>query len=78
MVDIKKFYEKQVEWYKNEIEFDSEQIVWYGKQIKREKYSWGYSLEGQEYIKRRNYYYRQRKHDKVQLEKYTRLLQEED
>lgn len=75
---MRDFYEKQIEFYGREIEFDTNQIKWYGKEIKREKYDWGYSLEGQAYIRRRNYYYRQRKHDRESLEKYTKLLQEEN
>ena len=78
MMDLKKYYENQIEWYKKEIEFDTKQIAWYGKEIKREKYDWGYSLEGQAYIRRRNHYYRRRKHDRKLLEKYTKLLQEEN
>ena len=78
MMDLKKYYEHKIEWYKKEIEFDTEQIAWYGKEIKREKYDWGYSLEGQAYIRRRNHYYRRRKHDRESLEKYTKLLQEEN
>ena len=77
-MNMKDFYEKQIEFYKREIEFDTNRIKWYGKEIKREKYDWGYSLEGQAYIRRRNHYYRRRKHDRESLEKYTKLLQEEN
>lgn len=52
---MRDFYEKQIEFYRREIEFDTNQIKWYGKEIKREEYDWGYSLEGQAYIRRRNY-----------------------
>lgn len=75
-LEIIKFYEETVEYYKRQIEWSSKQIEWLNKQIKREKYDWGYSLDGERYIKERNREYRNRKEYKANVEKYEKLLSE--
>ena len=74
--EIKKFYKDNIEWYKRQIEWACNQIAWLNKQIKREKYDWGYSLDGKRYMKQRNKMYRDRKKYKANVEKYEKLLAE--
>ena len=70
------FCKGQIEWYKEQIEWSSKHIEWLNRQIKREKYEWGYSLDGQTYIKYRNEEYRSRKQYKLNILKYEKYLKE--
>ena len=56
--EIKEFYKEQVEWYKKQVEWYNKEIKILGEWIKREKYDWGYSLQGEKYIKERNRAYK--------------------
>lgn len=74
--DIIKHYKETIDWYKREVEWSNKEIEWLGEQIKREKYDWGYSLDGKRYMKQRNKMYRDRKKYKENIEKYEKLLAE--
>lgn len=74
--DIIKFYKESIEWFKREVEWCNKEIEWLGKEIKREKYDWGYTLDGKRYMKQRNKMYRDRKKYKENIEKYEKLLAE--
>ena len=74
--EIIEFYKKQIEWYKGQIEWASKQIEWLNRHIKDEKYEWGYSLQGQAYIRQRAREYRSRKQYKLNILKYEKCLAE--
>ncbi len=70
----KEFYEKQIKFYMRQIEFDSHSIEHCNRMMKYEKSYYG--LETVEYDKlkkERAKHYRERRHNKKQLEKYQKL-----
>ena len=72
--ELESFYKEQVEWYKKQLKWYNHEIAWLSKQIKREKYEWGYSLQGESYIRERTKCYRKRKQYKLNVTKYEKLL----
>ena len=63
----KAFAERQVKWY-------SIQIKWFGNMIKKERYDFGLSLEGEKMKKARNKYYKERSYWRNKINEYEKKL----
>lgn len=70
----KEFYEKQVKFYEGQIEFDNRSIAYCNRMMKSEKSYYGFETREYDKLKKeRAKHYRERKHNRKQLEKYQKL-----
>ena len=68
------FYGEQIAFAKRQVEWYSEQIKWYGKNIKKEKYDFGLTHEGERMKKARNKCYKERIYWRNKINKYEEKL----
>ena len=70
------YYEKEVDFYRGKIEWDTSQIDYYNEMLRWERKRYGFdTIEMKQYKKERAYHYRSRRKNKVKMEKAMELLE---
>ena len=72
--EIINFYREEIEFAKRQVEWCSRQIKWYGNMIKKERYDFGLSLEGEDMKKDRNKCYKERSYWRNKINEYEKKL----
>ena len=72
--DIINFYREQIAFAERQVNWYNEQIKWYGNMIKKERYDFGLTLEGEKMKKDRNKCYKERSYWRNKINEYEKKL----